>query len=178
MRLFKQNDCCAAPGVAYNVSIAAVNRAGPGEFSVFIHFTQEQGMKLLLFATFIVQHLDLIEPNIPPKNVTITRPSPTVMVVSWIPLNYSEARGFISHYTVTVAYFPLTSGQALDTMTQTVPGMDTNTTRIEGLDANTDYIVQVSATNGAGTSHLSAPLHVVADTTGMASVSSGLLIIK
>ena len=31
-------------GVPYNVSIAAVNRAGPGEFSVFIHFTRELGM--------------------------------------------------------------------------------------------------------------------------------------
>ena len=40
-------------------------------------------------------------------------------------------------------------------MTQTVPGMATNTTRIEGLDANTDYIVQVSATNGAGSNGLS-----------------------
>ena len=121
----------------------------------------------------------LIEPNISPKNVTITRPSPTVMVVSWIPLSYSEARGFISHYTV--VYSPLTSGskrQALDTMTQTVPGMDTNTTRIEGLDANTDYIVLVSATNGAGTSHLSAPLFVVADTTGMASICVDVWLIK
>jgi len=99
-----------------------------------------------------------VEPTIAPKNVTVTRPSPTVIVVSWIPLNYSEARGFISHYTVT--YSPLTRGkkrQALDTMTQTVPGIDPNTTRIEGLDANTDYIVLVSATNGAGTSEISTP---------------------
>ena len=118
-------------GVPYNVSIAAVNRAGPGEFTVFIHFTKE------------------LAPSIAPKNVTISRPSPTVMVVSWIPLTYSEARGFISHYTV--AY---TSNGASDTMTLTVPGMDANTTRIEGLDPNTDYTVQVSATNGAGTSVL------------------------
>ena len=41
-------------------------------------------------------------------------------------------------------------------MTETVPGMDANTTRIEGLEPETDYIVQVSATNGAGTSILSA----------------------
>ena len=78
------------------------------------------------------------------------------MVVSWKSLTYSDARGFISHYTV--AYTPQTSGrkrQAFDTMTQTVPGMDANTTMIEGLDANTDYSVQVSATNGAGTSELS-----------------------
>ena len=68
-----------------------------------------------------------------------------------------NTRGFISHYTV--AYTPLTSNgrnrQALDNMTVTVHGMDANTTRIEGLDPNTDYTVQVSATNGAGTSTLS-----------------------
>jgi hypothetical protein len=40
-------------------------------------------------------------------------------------------------------------------MTQTVPGMDTSSSRIEGLDANTEFIVQVSATNGAGTSEQS-----------------------
>ena len=95
-----------AAGVPYNVSIAAVNRAGPGEFTVFIHFTRE------------------LTPSIAPKNVTISRPSPTVMVVSWIPLTYSEARGFISHYTV--AYTPLTSNgrkrQATDIMTVTVLG--------------------------------------------------------
>ena len=99
--------------------------------------------------------------------MTVTRPSATAMVVSWIPLSYSEARGFISHYIV--AYFPsspMRKRQALDMMTQTVSGNDANTTRIEGLDANTDYIVQVSATNGAGTSTPSAPLHVAAGTRG------------
>ena len=99
--------------------------------------------------------------------MTVTRASATVMVVSWIPLSYSEARGFISHYTV--AYFPLSpmrKGKTLDTMTQTVSGNDANITSIEGLDANTDYIVQVSATNGAGTSTPSTPLHVAAGTRG------------
>jgi hypothetical protein len=84
--------------------------------------------------------------------------------VSWISLSYSEARGFISHYTV--VYSPVInrrSSQALNTLIQTVPGMDANTTRIEGLDANTDYIVLVSATNGAGTSGLSAASYVAAD---------------
>jgi hypothetical protein len=33
------------PGVPYNVSIAAVNRAGQGELSTFILFTRELGMK-------------------------------------------------------------------------------------------------------------------------------------
>ena len=77
-------------------------------------------------------------------------------MVSWIPLSYSEARGFISHYTVT--YSPVIIGrkrQALVTMNQTVAGMDAYTASIEGLDANADYNVWVSATNGAGTSQLS-----------------------
>ena len=73
----------------------------------------------------------------------------------------------MSHYTV--AYFsssPMRKRQTLDTTTQTVSGNDANTTRIEGLDANTDYIVQVSATNGAGTSTPSTPQHVAAGTRG------------
>jgi hypothetical protein len=97
-----------------------------------------------------------IVPNAPPKGVNVSRTSATVRVVSWIPLSNSEARGFISHYTVTC--FPIAKNlQALNTTIQTVIGMDTDTTRIEGLDANTDYIVIVSATNGAGTSNFSAP---------------------
>jgi hypothetical protein len=91
-----------------------------------------------------------------PSNVIVTRPSATVVVVSWIPLSYSEARGFISHYTV--VYHPQGNGrkrQGLDMVTQNISGMDTNSTRIDGLHANTDYIVQVSATNGAETSQLS-----------------------
>ena len=40
---FTHTSILSVPGVPYNVSIAAVNRAGPGEFSVFIHFTKELG---------------------------------------------------------------------------------------------------------------------------------------
>ena len=90
-----------------------------------------------------------------------------------MPLSYSEARGFISHYTV--HYYPMTSErkrEELGTMTQTVPGMDTNTTRIEGLDANNDYIIQVSATNGAGTSELSAAVLAAAPVKGMCTSCS------
>ena len=81
------------------------------------------------------------------------------MVVSWTPLNYIEARGFISHYTV--AYFPQTSGgrKRQDAgQTVTVLGMDSSTTRIEGLDPDTVYSVQVSATTGGGTSEPSVPV--------------------
>ena len=89
-------------------------------------------------------------------DISIDRTSPTVMVVSWTPLSYVEARGFISHYTV--AY---TSGgrKRQDTgQTATVPGMDSSTTTIINLDPDTVYSVQVSATTGGGTSESSVPV--------------------
>ena len=100
-------------------------------------------------------------------DVSIDRTSPTVMVVSWTPLCYVEARGFISHYTVAYSPQTIASGgrkrQTLATMFQTVPGMNSNTARIEGLDT-TDYILQISATNGAGTNGLSPLIFVAAPT--------------
>ena len=100
-------------------------------------------------------------------DVSIDRTSPTVMVVSWTPLSYVEARGFISHYTV--AYSSQTSDgrkrQVLDTMFQTVPDKDSSTTRIEGLDPDTGYTVQVSATTGAGRNEFSPAICIAATAT-------------
>ena len=108
------------------------------------------------------EHLPaLAEPSIAPMGVNVTRTSATVMVVSWIPLNYSEARGFISHYTVN--YTSLTSGrkrQSSNTLTKTVPGMNSNTTIIEDLDPDSEYDVALSGTNGAGTSGFSPKANV------------------
>jgi hypothetical protein len=82
------------------------------------------------------------------------------MVVSWIPLSYSEARGFISHYTV--AYSPSASGRKRQSgvMMETVSGMDASMTTVDGLDPGTVYSVQVSATNGAGVGVLSTATRV------------------
>ena len=93
----------------------------------------------------------IVAPSIAPMDVSIDRTSPTVMVVSWTPLSYVEARGFISHYTV--AYSPQTSGGRMRQatgQTVTVPGMDSSTTTIDNLDPDTVYSVQVSATTGGG----------------------------
>ena len=101
---------------------------------------------LTLFSACII-----IAPSIAPMDVSIDRTSPTVMVVSWTPLSYVEARGFISHYTV--AYSPQTSGGRMRQatgQTVTVPGMDSSTTTIDNLDPGTVYSVQVSATTGGG----------------------------
>jgi hypothetical protein len=102
-----------------------------------------------------------IVPDALPKGVNVTRISATVMVVSWIPLSYSEARGFISHYTVT--YSPVVSGRKPQSgveATRRVEGIDASTTTVEGLDPGTEFSVQVSATNGAGTSGLSTATRV------------------
>ena len=121
----------------------------------------------------------LTAPSIAPQNLSISRISPPVMVVSWTPLSYVEARGFISHYTV--AYSPQTSGgrkrQALDTMFQTVPGMDSSTTRIEGLDPDTVYTVQVSATTGGGTSTVGVGTALTIPTSNAVGVAAGIVMV-
>jgi hypothetical protein len=89
------------------------------------------------------------------------------MVVSWTPLSYSEARGFISHYTVIYSSLRNERKRQAVEGNETVLGMDSNTIRIEGQDANTDYIVQVSATNGAGTSELSLAITATLPSGGM-----------
>ena len=132
-----------------------MNGAGTGEFTAFVNFSQELSKSKALISHCL---MDLhVEPRSAPRIVNTNRTSPTVMVVLWISLSYSEARGFISHYTV--AYSPLTSGikrQSSAVLTVTVPGMDSNNVTIEDLDPDTQYEVIVSATNGADTGDPSA----------------------
>ena len=83
------------------------------------------------------------------------------MLVMWIPLSFTEARGFISHYTIT--YSPVISEmkrQSSAPMPKTVLGMESNSATIDGLDPNTKYEVGVSATNGADISDASATASV------------------
>ena len=77
------------------------------------------------------------------------------MVVSWIPLTLSEARGFITSYTV--FYSPQVSRrkrQEPNIIQKNVSG-DVSQTTIDGLDPNTAYDVQMSANTKAGASYLS-----------------------
>ena len=78
-----------------------------------------------------------------------------MVVVSWILLTLSEARGFITSYTV--FYSPQvnrTKRQEPNTMQKTVSG-DINQATIHDLDPNTAYYVQMSANTKAGASALS-----------------------
>ena len=80
----------------------------------------------------------------------MVRISGSMMRVSWTSLTLTEARGFITHYTV--AYFPLSSGskrEELNILYQTV-SKDSSEATIEGLDGYSAYVVQVSASTVAG----------------------------
>ena len=77
------------------------------------------------------------------------------MVVSWIPLTLSEARGFITSHTLFYSpHVSRTKQQEPNTMQMTVSG-DVNQTIINSLDPNTAYYVQMSANTKAGASALS-----------------------
>ena len=80
----------------------------------------------------------------------MVRISGSMMRVSWTSLTLTEARGFITHYTV--AYFPLSSGsnqEEFSILYQTL-SKDSSEATIEGLDGYSAYVVQVSASTAAG----------------------------
>ena len=89
------------------------------------------------------------------------------MLVSWTPLTLSEARGFITNYTV--FYSPQvnrTRRQEPNTMQKAIGG-DVNQTTIDGLDSNTAYDVQMSANTKAGASSLSEVISAPVPSTGI-----------
>ena len=101
-------------------------------------------------STCIIYIIHYIEPSIAPKDIKVVRISGSMMRVSWTSLTLTEARGFITHYTV--AYFPLSSGskrEELNILYQTV-SKDSSKATIECLDGYSSYVVQVSASTAAG----------------------------
>ena len=93
-------------------------------------------------------------------NVMVERISETAMTVSWQPLTLAEARGFVSHYTVTYSPQIISGGRKRQAaMTEVVSGMDSSMVIIDGLDPDTAaYQVQVSASTGAGVGAVSDPV--------------------
>ena len=144
----------------YNVSIAAVNRAGLGAINVMILFTRELG-KMMHLLLIVMNYYFSTVPSTSPMNVRAIRTTATVMMVSWRPLTLAEARGFVSHYTVT--YSPqIISGRRKRqaAMVEVVSGMDTNAVTIGGLDPDTVYSVHMSATTGGGDGAISVIISV------------------
>ena len=81
----------------------------------------------------------------------VGRTTPTTMLVSWTPLTLSEARGFVTFYTV--AYTPVLNSRrrqvSQDTMYMSVSA-DSSSVTIVGLDGSLAYSVPVSAGTRAG----------------------------
>ena len=144
----------------YNVSIAAVNRAELGAINVMILFTRELG-KMMHLLLIVMNYYFSTAPNTSPMNVRAIRTSATVIMVSWRPLTLTEARGFVSHYTVTYSPQVISGGRKRQAaMTEVVSGMDANMTSIDGLDPDTVYNVQVSAATAAGNGVISIVVSV------------------
>ena len=126
------------------MSVVAVNRAGQGNITTLTNFTKELGIINIIIKiyadTLLFASVD-IEPNHPPKDVKVDRIYPTVMVVSWTPLTLSEARGFITSYTV--FYLHRGKRQEPHTMQKAVSG-NVNQTTIQDLDPNMIYKCQLT----------------------------------
>ena len=135
----------------YNVSVIPVNLAGEGKFEAMTLFTEELSELLHDFFTLLPNNCWLTAPDTAPKNVNVERPTPTTMLVSWTPLTLSEARGFVTFYTV--AYTPVLNSRrrqvSQDTMYMNVSA-DSSGVTIVGLDGSLTYSVQVSAGTRAG----------------------------
>ena len=74
------------------------------------------------------------------------------VAVSWQPLTLEEARGFITHYTITAERVDNTARQRQVTTLNTTAEPDTKEDVLMELDPNKKYWVSVSASTSAGTS--------------------------
>ncbi len=90
-------------------------------------------------------------PNVTVMDVVVERTSSTTMDVSWRPLTLSEARGFVTFYSI--AYTPTPNSRrrqaSQDTM-YTNASADSSSVTIQGLDGDLAYSVTVAAGTKAG----------------------------
>ncbi len=78
-------------------------------------------------------------------------------MVSWKPLTLSEARGFITFYTI--EYYPSPNNkkrQAPSDIMRVNVSADSSSAIIDGLDESRDYVVQVFASTRAGSGETSS----------------------
>ncbi len=96
-------------------------------------------------------------PSVAPT-ITVSRISPTVIIVSWKPLTLSEARGFITFYII--EYYPslnIKKRQAPSDIMRVSVSADSSNAITNGLDEDLNYFVQVSASTSAGGGVVSSP---------------------
>ncbi len=141
----------------YIVSVAAINGAGIGNFVSIVEFTAEGG-KIFpqQFKSYNFVHT---VPISHPRDIGSTRLNGTGVRVSWRPLTRSEARGFITNYTIT--YWRVGSNAA-NASTITVSGEDASSATIVDLNPNSDYYFTVSAGTVQGVGNVSAAMVIPA----------------
>ena len=98
-------------------------------------FCRECPLCVLIFAA----------PNVAPKRVVVNRTSETAMTVSWMPLNLSEARGFVIFYSI--AYTPVQASPNTEFMNARA---DSSSVEVVGLERSLAYSVVVAAATNAG----------------------------
>ncbi|XP_064396201.1 uncharacterized protein LOC135343155 [Halichondria panicea] len=146
------------PYTPYVVSVAAINGAGAGEPVSVVEFTAE-GI-----------------PIFHPRDIGSTRLNGTAVRVSWRPLSRSEARGFITNYTIT--YWRVGSNAA-NASTITVSGEDASSAIIINLDPNSDYYFTVSAGTVQGVGNVSFAMVILTQSSGqpiVGGIVAGLIV--
>ncbi len=91
-----------------------------------------------------------------PRDIEIQRISDTIVQLSWTPLTRSEARGFITNYTV-VYWIADSSDSKRSTVT-----VEGNSVNITDLDPGSAYMFTVSASTVQGASKQSAIMMIPA----------------
>ncbi len=153
-----------APYTPYMVSVAAINGAGIGNFVSIVEFTAEGGKRFFPrnSSNPIILHTHTV-PISHPRDIGSTRLNGTAVRVSWRPITRSEARGFITNYTIT--YWRVGSNAA-NASTITVSGEDASSATIVDLDPNSDYYFTVSAGTVQGVGNVSAAMVIPAQSSG------------
>ncbi|XP_064396234.1 mucin-2-like [Halichondria panicea] len=142
------------PYTPYVVSVAPSNGAGFGEPVSVVEFTAE-GIPLF--------H---------PRDIGSTRLNGTAVVVSWRPLSRSEARGFITNYTIT--YWRV-GFNAANASTITVSGEDASSAIIINLNPNSDYYFTVSASTVQGVGNVSVAMVISTQSSGMGVIAGAVV---
>ena len=88
--------------------------------------------------------INFAAPNVAPKRVVVNRTSETAMTVSWMPLNLSEARGFVIFYSI--AYTPVQASPNTAFMNARA---DSSSVEVVGLERSLAYSVAVAAATNA-----------------------------
>ena len=106
-----------------------------------------------------------------PERVAVERVDESSMRVSWSELTPERARGHLIHYTI--HYWPASDREMVSKIT--VPP-NTTSVVIRSLRPGVSYVVQVSATNGAGSGERSMEATLASQTAGIIPTQSLYLI--